>query len=128
MRVSILAVLTASLIAVGPQAADAPGGIRLGTLYASSGPFSDTSVPLHRGLKFWVDQKNEEGGDAAAAASLYRQLITEDKVDILIADSGPALTSVAVPIAREHKMLLIDQNGLEFGVLHLRQPLHRTHR
>ena len=134
MRISILAVLTASLIAVSAQAADAPGEIKLGTLYASSGPFSDTSVPLHRGLKFWVDQKNEEGGvyakpfdkkipvklvahddrgDAAAAASLYRQLITEDKVDILIADSGPALTSVAVPIAREHKMLLIDQNGLE---------------
>ena len=52
-------------------------------------------------------------GDPATAGSLYRQLITEDKVDILIADSGPALTSVAVPIAREHKMLLIDQNGLE---------------
>jgi branched-chain amino acid transport system substrate-binding protein len=134
MRVSILAVLTASLIDVSAQAADAPGEIKLGTLYASYGPFSDTSVPLQRGLKFWVDQKNEEGGvyakpfdkkipvklvahddrgDAAAAASLYRQLITEDKVDILIADSGPALTSVAVPIAREHKMLLIDQNGLE---------------
>jgi hypothetical protein len=61
MRISILAVLTASLIAVGAQAADAPGEIKLGTLYASSGPFSDTSVPLHRGLKFWVDQKNEEG-------------------------------------------------------------------
>ena len=111
MRISILAVLTASLIAVGAQAADAPGEIKLGTLYASSGSFSDTSVPLHRGLKFWVAQKNEEGGvyakafdkkiplklvahddrgDAAAAASLYRQLITEDKVDILIADSGPA--------------------------------------
>jgi hypothetical protein len=54
MRISIIAVLTASLIAVGAQAADAPGEIKLGTLYASSGPFSDTSVPLHRGLKFWV--------------------------------------------------------------------------
>jgi branched-chain amino acid transport system substrate-binding protein len=38
-------------------------------------------------------------------------LITQDKVDILVADSGSVLTSIAVPIAREHKMLLIDQTG-----------------
>src|SRR5262249_21212275 len=47
----------------------------------------------------------------ATAATLYNQLITQDKVDILIADSGSVLTSVAVPIARDHKMLLIDQTG-----------------
>ena len=35
------------------------------------------------------------------------------KSDILIAYSGPVLTSIAVPIARDNKMLLIDQNGLD---------------
>src|SRR5947209_20502599 len=49
--------------------------------------------------------------NTATEATLYNQLITQDKVDILIADSGSVLTSVAVPIARDHKMLLIDQTG-----------------
>jgi len=119
-------------IATAPRAAPAPAEIRLGTLYASSGRYASISMPVHYGLKLWVDQKNAEGGvfvkpygkkiplkliayddqsNTATAATLYNQLITQDKVDILIADSGSVLTSVAVPIARDHKMLLIDQTG-----------------
>src|SRR5579872_4312644 len=114
------------------RAADAPAEIKLGTLYASSGRFASISMPVHYGLKLWVDQQNAGGGvyvkafnkkiplklvayddqsNTATAATLYNQLITQDKVDILIADSGSVLTSVAVPIARDHKMLLIDQTG-----------------
>jgi branched-chain amino acid transport system substrate-binding protein len=114
------------------QAADAPPEIKLGTLYASSGRFASISLPVHDGLKLWIGQKNAEGGvfvkafdkkiplkliayddqsNTATAATLYNQLITQDKVDILISDSGSVLTSVAVPIARDHKMLLIDQTG-----------------
>lgn len=122
----------AALITAGAYAAPAPSEIKIGTLYASSGPFAAISMPVYSGLKFWVDQKNAEGGvfvkpynkkipiklvayddqsNTATAATLYNQLITQDKVDLLVADSGSVLTSVAVPIAREHKMLLIDQTG-----------------
>jgi len=114
------------------RAADAPSEIKIGTLYASSGAFAAISMPVHSGLKLWIDQKNAEGGlfvkpagkkipiklvayddqsNTATAATLYNQLITQDKVDILVSDSGSVLTSVAVPIARDHKMLLIDQTG-----------------
>src|SRR5487761_2735529 len=114
------------------RAAGAPAEIKIGTLYAASGAFAAISMPVHQGLKLWVDKKNAEGGvfvkpynkkipikliayddqsNTATAATLYNQLITQDKVDILVADSGSPLTSVAVPIAREHKMLLIDQTG-----------------
>ena len=130
-RLAILAALMASLT-TAVQAADAPAEIKLGTLYASSGRFASISMPVHYGLKLWIDQKNADGGvyvkafdkkiplkliayddqsNTATAATLYNQLITQDKVDILIADSGSVLTSVAVPIARDHKMLLIDQTG-----------------
>ena len=89
-------------------------------------------MPVHDGLKLWLEQKNAEGGvfvkafdkkiplklvayddqsNTGTAATLYNQLITQDKVDILISDSGSVLTSVAVPIARDNKMLLIDQTG-----------------
>lgn len=114
------------------HAADAPAEIKLGTLYASSGRYASISMPVHLGLKLWIDQKNAEGGafvkafnkkiplklvayddqsNTGTAATLYNQLITQDKVDVLISDSGSVLTSVAVPIARENKMLLIDQTG-----------------
>jgi branched-chain amino acid transport system substrate-binding protein len=122
----------ASLTSASVRAADAPAEIKLGTLYASSGRFASISMPVHYGLKLWIDQKNAEGGvyvkafdkkiplklvayddqsNTATATILYDQLITQDKVDILISDSGSVLTSVAVPIARDHKMLLIDQTG-----------------
>jgi len=131
-RLAMVAALTASLTAAAAQAADAPAEIKLGTLYASSGRFASISMPVHYGLKLWIDEKNAAGGvyvkafdkkiplkliayddqsNTATAATLYNQLITQDKVDILIADSGSVLTSVAVPIARDHKMFLIDQTG-----------------
>lgn len=133
-RHAVLGTLIASvMIVAGPGlAAEAPAEIKLGTLYASSGRFASISMPVHYGLKLWIDQKNAEGGvlvkafnkkiplklvayddqsNTATAATLYNQLITQDKVDVLIADSGSVLTSVAVPIARDRKMLLIDQTG-----------------
>lgn len=113
-------------------AADAPAEIKIGTLYASSGRYASISMPVHYGLKLWVEQKNAEGGvyvkafdkkipiklvayddqsNTATAATLYNQLITQDKVDLLVADSGSVLTAPAVAIARDHKMFLFDQTG-----------------
>ena len=43
-------------------AAEAPKEIKLGTLYASSGRFASISMPVHYGLKLWIEQKNAEGG------------------------------------------------------------------
>lgn len=109
-----------------------PAEIKIGTLYASSGRYASISMPVHYGLKLWVDGMNAQGGafvkafnkriplkivayddqsNTGTAATLYNQLITQDKVDLLVADSGSVLTSVAVPIARDHKMLLVDQTG-----------------
>jgi branched-chain amino acid transport system substrate-binding protein len=132
MRKILLAALALGSIAIQPAQAQEPAKIKLGTLYASTGRSAAISVPVHTSLKMWIDQKNEEGGvfikafnkkipieliaydnqsTTATAATLYNRLITQDKVDLLVADSGSILTSVAVPIAREHKMLLINQNG-----------------
>jgi len=89
-------------------------------------------MPVHSALKLWVDQKNAEGGvyvkafdkklpiklvayddqsNTATATTLYNQLITQDKVDLLVADSGSVLTAPAVAIARDHKTFLFDQTG-----------------
>jgi branched-chain amino acid transport system substrate-binding protein len=119
-------------MATQAMAADAPAEIKIGTLYASSGRFASISMPVHSALKLWIDQKNAEGGvyvkafdkkipiklvayddqsNTATASTLYNQLITQDKVDLLVADSGSVLTAPAVAIARDHKMFLFDQTG-----------------
>ncbi|MGO4713852.1 amino acid ABC transporter substrate-binding protein [Bradyrhizobium sp. 2TAF24] len=113
-------------------AADAPSEIKIGTLYASAGRYASISMPVHNGLKLWVDQKNADGGmyvkafdkklpiklvayddqsNTATASTFYNQLITQDKVDLLVADSGSVLTAPAVAIARDRKMFLFDQTG-----------------
>jgi branched-chain amino acid transport system substrate-binding protein len=127
------ATLLAALAIIGQaRAADAPAEIKLGTLYASAGRYASISMPVYNGLKLWVDQKNSDGGvyvkafdkkipiklisyddqsNTATASTLYNQLITQDKVDLLVADSGSVLTAPAVSIARDHKIFLFDQTG-----------------
>jgi branched-chain amino acid transport system substrate-binding protein len=127
------AALAAGLtLAVPAYAADAPAEIKIGTLYASAGRFASISMPVYSALKLWIDQKNADGGvyvkafdkkipvklvsyddqsNTATASTLYNQLITQDKVDLLVADSGSVLTAPAVAIARDHKMFLFDQTG-----------------
>lgn len=127
-------ILSALLVMVaGPAfAKNAPDVIKIGTLYASSGPFASSSVPQYDGLKFWASQVNKEGGlyvkafhkkipvkliayddqsDTSTAATLYNQLITRDHVNVLVSDFGSVLTSVAVPLAKVHKIMLFDVTG-----------------
>ena len=128
----IASAMTLSGMAAANAATQAPKQITIGTLYAGTGSFAQSSLPQYDGLKFWVDQMNAKGGvfvkafhkkiplklvayndqsSSTTAATLYNQLITQDKVNILVSDFGSVLTSVAVPIAQEHKMLLFDPTG-----------------
>src|SRR5215510_9597174 len=133
MLKTVCTALIAGLTLAAPAfAADAPAEIKIGTLYASSGRYASISMPVFNGLKLWAEQKNAEGGvyvkafdkkipiklvtyddqsNTATASTLYNQLITQDKVDLLVADSGSVLTAPAVAIARDHKMFLFDQTG-----------------
>jgi branched-chain amino acid transport system substrate-binding protein len=90
------------------------------------------STPLHVALEYWADGLNRTGGvfvkgfgkkipiklvsyddqsSPALAGNLTNQLITVDKVDILLSDSTSIMTASAVPVARDHKMLLWDITG-----------------
>ncbi len=109
-----------------------PSELKIGHLYASSGPYASTSMPVYDGLRLWVDQTNSAGGvfvkpfgkripirliayddqsSTATATTLTNQLITQDKVDILVGDASSVLTSAEVPVAREHKILLFNPSG-----------------
>lgn len=128
-----LLIAAALVFSVRPcYAKKVPKVIKIGTLYASSGPYANSSMSQYEGLKFWVKQVNQEGGvfvkayqkkipvkliayddqsQTATAETLYNQLITRDHVNMLAADFGSVLTSVAVPLARVHKILLFDVTG-----------------
>ena len=116
----------------GSSASQAPSDITVGTLYSGSGSFADQSMPEYNGLKFWISHENSKGGvyvaaykkripvklvayndqsSPATAATLYDQLITQNKVNIFVADFGSVLTAPAATIAEEHHMLLFDQSG-----------------
>ena len=132
LRRTLLSFAAMLPLAVQAQAQQAPAEIKIGHLHASSGAFASISMPVYAGLKIWVDETNAAGGayvkafdkkiplklisyddqsSTGTAATLYNQLITQDKVDILVADSGSVLTSVAVPIAKEHKQFLFNPTG-----------------
>lgn len=123
------AILTTAMSAA---AAEAPAEIKIGTLYAGSGQLASASVPLHVALQWWAEGVNKDGGlfvkgfgkkipvrlvsyddqsSPSLAANLTNQLITQDKVDILLADSTSVMTASSVPVARDHKMLLWDVTG-----------------
>ncbi|WP_298252466.1 amino acid ABC transporter substrate-binding protein [Bradyrhizobium sp.] len=128
----IIAALAGVTLTAQAYAAEVPTEIKIGTLYASSGRFASISMPVYTSLKLWADLKNADGGvyvkafdkklpvklvayddqsNTATASTLYNQLVTQDKVDLLVADSGSVLTAPAATIARDHKMFLFDQTG-----------------
>ena len=106
--------------------------IKIGHLHASTGAYAAISMPVYSGLKLWTELVNGQGGvfvkpfdrkipvrlvsyddqsNPATAATLTNQLITQDKVDVLLCDSGSVLTAGSAPIAREHQMLLFNPTG-----------------
>ncbi len=110
----------------------APSSITIGTAYSGSGAFATSSVPELNGLKLWMSLENAKGGvyvgaykkriplkliayndqsSAQTAGVQYNQLITQNKVNILVADFGSVLTAPAVSIAQAHHQLLFDQSG-----------------
>ncbi len=115
-----------------PTSASSISVIKIGTLYSGSGAFATSSLPEYHGLEFWAQQVNRQGGvyvnalhkkvkvqivsyndqsSPTTATSLYNQLMTVNHVNLMVADFGSVLTSVAVPLAQEQKMVLFDQTG-----------------
>ncbi len=114
------------------SSAKAPAHITIGTLYSGSGSYATSSQPQLAGLEFWISHENAKGGayvgayhkriplklvdyndqsSSSTAAVQYNQLITQDKVNILVSDFGSVLTAPAVTIAEEHKVVLFDPTG-----------------
>lgn len=131
-RTVIAAAAALPFAAPGIARAAGPDEVKVGQVYSGSGNYAAISMPVFSGMKLWADGVNAAGGvmvkpwdkrakvrivsydDQSAPATsttLINQLITQDKVDVLVCNSGSVLTAAAMPVARDNKMFLFNPTG-----------------
>ena len=127
-RPSRLALATAVVLALAaaPAPATAAGPakapVKIGALFAITGPASFLGAPEARTLELVVERANaagglggapiqliikDTGGDAAKAGSFARQLIEEEQVFAIVGPSTSGETLAVKKIAEEGKTLLL---------------------
>ena len=96
--------------------------IRLGATVSLEGKYAETSFMIQNAYKLWVEQINTRGGllgrpvklilyddksNKDRVRSLYEKLITEDRVDFVLAPYGTPLTLVASEVTERHGYVMI---------------------
>ncbi|MDH4039615.1 MAG: amino acid ABC transporter substrate-binding protein [Gammaproteobacteria bacterium] len=115
IRKLLLTLFTLALAAaLGAHAADP---IRIGTTQSLSGGLKEFGTNQLRGLQMWAGDVNgrgellgrpveivyyDDGSDPARSAELYRKLIEQDKVDLLVGPYSSNITMAASQVAEEH--------------------------
>ena len=115
-------------IAAGAQAVEP---IRIGTTQSLTGQYKDFGTEQLRGLQMWVGDVNsrgsllgrpvelvyyDDGSDANNSVQLYRKLIEQDKVDLLVGPYSSDLTLAASSVAEEHNILMLTTAASAEGI------------
>jgi branched-chain amino acid transport system substrate-binding protein len=123
-RSLVLVALVAASIAGAGTAAPPP--LTIGVTISQTGSAADTAAYVLQGYQRWVGDANHHGGllgrpvqlrvyddrsDPATAATLYRKLITEDKVDLLAGPYASAVSQAVIPVVEEQHKVLIGQTA-----------------
>jgi branched-chain amino acid transport system substrate-binding protein len=121
---AVAAVAAIALAATGCSADEASqsGDITIGASLPLTGEFSQGGLDTQRGYETWVEMTNEAGGllgkpvkivvkdDATqqeTAVSNYNNLISQDKVDLLLGSQSSLLNIPASAIAEKNKKLFV---------------------
>jgi len=108
------------------------GTITLGASAALTGQYSQEGTWMERGYELWVDTINEQGGileggddagilggreieltvlddesDPSRGVDLYRRLIEEEGVDLLMGPYSSAVSSAVIPVIEEAQMATV---------------------
>src|SRR4051812_25974091 len=119
----------ALVLAAGPlQAQNAQGPVRIGSTLALTGPLASTSL-IHKVVgEIYVEQLNQRGGllgrkvewivkddqsKPELARTLYEQLITSDKVDLLMGPYATGAILSAMGVAQRYNKVLVHHT---FGI------------
>ena len=116
---STLVVLAFAMLAAGVPAARAEPDVVFGGAISLTGRFAEPAGRQVNSIKMWVDDVNAHGGivgrkvklvllddksDTQTAVKLYEKLITEDKVDVLLAPYSSAITEAVANVNERYKM------------------------
>ena len=119
-------VVLAALLAMAPTVAKAhhrPNNeVLVGGAISQTGRFAEPAARQVNAIKMWVEEVNGRGGllghkiklvllddksDTQTAVKLYEKLITEDKVDLLLAPYSSAISEAVANINERYKMPFI---------------------
>jgi branched-chain amino acid transport system substrate-binding protein len=118
-RMFFFAVLAVAVLGCVAQAVEP---IKFGAVLPLTGWGSETGKRNLRGYQLWQEMVNEKGGilgrpveliiyddqsDPTLTARLYEKLITEDKVDILLAPWSDDMTMPATTVAEKYKKPIV---------------------
>ncbi|HEU4438630.1 MAG TPA: amino acid ABC transporter substrate-binding protein [Methylomirabilota bacterium] len=117
-----LVVLVLALLVAGPDPARADPEVVFGGAISLTGRFAEPAGRQVNSIRMWVDEVNGRGGilgrkiklvllddksDTQTAVKLYEKLITEDKVDVLLAPYSSAITEAVANVNERYKMPFI---------------------
>jgi ABC-type branched-subunit amino acid transport system substrate-binding protein len=127
---STVAAAAAVLLAM-PAAAQAPAPLRIGSTLALTGPLATTALTHKLVGEIYVEQLNAKGGllgrkvewivkddqsKPELARTLYEQLVTSDKVDLLMGPYATGAILSAMGVAQRYNKVLVHHT---FGIPHL---------
>lgn len=96
--------------------------IRIGATVSLSGKYVEPSAMVRDAMRLWEKQVNQRGGllgrpvklilyddqsRPELARELYRQLILQDKVDLVLSPYGTPLTLLASKVTEQHKFVML---------------------
>jgi branched-chain amino acid transport system substrate-binding protein len=114
-----LAVALAALLVAGAGAAWAQGEVLVGGAISQTGRYAEPAGRQVNAIKMWVDEVNARGGllgrkvkllllddksDTQTSIKLYEKLITEDKVEVLLAPYSSGITEAVANVNERYKM------------------------
>jgi len=117
-----------ALVMAGAVQAQAPGPVRIGSTLALTGPLSSTAMTHKLVGEIYVEQLNARGGllgrkvewtvkddqsKPDLARTLYEQLVTSDKVDLLMGPYATGAILSAMGVAQRYNKVLVHHT---FGI------------
>jgi branched-chain amino acid transport system substrate-binding protein len=96
--------------------------VKIGASLSMSGTYREPADMVRRGYSLWVQEINRQGGllgrpvelilkddrgDPELARQIYRQLIEEEEVDLLLSPYGTPLTLAVSEVSEEARMVLL---------------------
>ena len=124
-KVLTVALLAALAWAVAPVV-EGQSPIRIGASFAQTGALATLGLHRLRGSQLCVKHLNDKGGvlgrklelvvyddgsDPATAVRLYEQLITQDKVDLVLGPQSNPITDAVADVTEKHKMPMVAPAG-----------------